>query len=576
MGAMGHGAALAAFKPQAQRLIHGYAAHTRSRAAVCERKRDADLERYVPGTFAETPDGTIAIGRGDGGWALWLDWGCDYGRRQLAVGTWEEVERDALEVITHGPPGGPDLRGQGSAWRDIGRDGTLHSLTLGGEYRLMPLYDAGHVLALSRNDGPVRVLGIGDAETLQRGPDARRSNDVLHVSIGGERAELRSACAAGVLGVLEWYGGYRLLLGHVDGEHFGLCLVRGSEGRCLRLYDFDEVRRGDLGELLDLMNQGRAERSGVDEGDVVVDDVRRRAKARRALVPASGRTTPVKPAPGAQVAKPQETKPARRAELSPEDLRRLAEYLAVTQPRPATGPGATQLPKMFKGYPALAARGLPTQLLRNCDLRSLLEAAGIKFHCCTKTFGRVVAAFAGHTSLLEPVGKRWRVIGRDQVLEQLNASVDEPEASSAATRPAPPAMDPQPMARPPASSTTHPEPSASSATPTPHGPEQPASSIAHPEPLASQAPVSTGLAPGQPPPIEGRPAPAADMPDFLIQVPPAGDREKLPTLEQVLARKKYTFQRICPEDIMRVSRASVHDSVSASRYLGKKPRDGPE
>ncbi|MBA3548583.1 MAG: hypothetical protein H0T76_19030, partial [Nannocystis sp.] len=372
---MGHGAALAAFKPQSQRLIHGYAAHSRLRAAVCERKRDADLERYVPGTFAETPDGTIAIGRGDEAWALWLDWVDDYGRRQLAVGTWEEVERYALEVITHGPPGGPDLRGQGSAWRDIGGDGTLHSLTLGGEYRLMPLYDAGHVLALSRNDGPVRVLGIGDAEALQRSPGARRSNDVLHVSVGGERAELRSVCAAGVLGILEWFGGYRLLLGHVDGECFGLFLVRGGEGHLLRLYDFDEVRRGDLGELLALMNHGRGERSGVDEGDVVGDDARQPAKAWRALVPAAQRTTPtVKPAPRAQVATLRETKPARRAGFSPEDLRRLAEYLTVTEPTPATGPGATQLPKMFKGYPALAARGLPTQLLRNCDLRSLLEA----------------------------------------------------------------------------------------------------------------------------------------------------------------------------------------------------------
>ena len=35
----------------------------------------------------------------------------------------------------------------------------------------------------------------------------------LHVSIGGERAELRGVCAAGVLGILEWYGGSRLLLG---------------------------------------------------------------------------------------------------------------------------------------------------------------------------------------------------------------------------------------------------------------------------------------------------------------------------------------------------------------------------
>jgi hypothetical protein len=609
MWAMGHGAALAAFEPQSQRLIHGYAAHLRSRAQVCERKRDADFERYVPGSFAETPDGTIAMGREDEGWSLWLDWVDGYGRRQLAFGTWEEVERYALEVIVHGPPGGPDLRGQGSQWRDIGGDGTLHSLTLGGEYRLMPLYDAGHVLALSRNDGPVRVLGIGDAESLQRAPGTRRSNDVLHVSIGGERVELRSVCAAGVLGVLDWYGGSRLLLGHLEGESFGLFLLRGSEGRCLRRYDFEAVRRGDLGELLALMSPGRGERSGVDEGEVLVGDAPRTASQRPRHPP--HQSAPAKPGRRAQVATPQPRapKPApRRAGFSPEERRRIEDYLSVTEPRPATGPGATKVPDVFKGLRAHAARGGPTLLLRNCDLRSLLEgiepgeAEGVKFHCCTKTFGRAVAAVARHTSLLEPVGKRWLVLGGDQLLEKLNASEAAPEASWAPPAgPVPPAMDPQPAARP-ASSTTHAEPSASSTTSAPHGPEQPASSAerpeplaspassttpapqrpeqpasstARPEPLASQAPASPGLAPGQPPPIEGRPADEADMPDFLIQVPPAGDKEKLPTLEQVLARK-YTFQRFHAGNIMRVSRASVPDGVSASRHPGKKPRDGPE
>jgi hypothetical protein len=426
MWAMGHEAALAAFEPQSQRLIHGYAAHLRSRAQVCERKRDADFERYVPGSFAETPDGTIAMGREDEGWSLWLDWVDDYGRRQLAFGTWEEVERYALEVIVHGPPGGPDLRGQGSQWRDIGGDGTLHSLTLGGEYRLMPLYDAGHVLALSRNDGPVRVLGIGDAESLQRAPGTRRSNDVLHVSIGGERVELRSVCAAGVLGVLDWYGGSRLLLGHLEGESFGLFLLRGSEGRCLRRYDFEAVRRGDLGELLALMSPGRGERSGVDEGEVLVGDAPRTASQRPRHPP--HQSAPVKPSRRAQAAPPpfRAPKPApRRAGFSPEERRRIEDYLSVTEPRPATGPGATKVPDVFKGLRAHAARGGPTLLLRNCDLRSLLEgiepgeAEGVKFHCCTKTFGRAVAAVARHTSLLEPVGKRWLVLGGDQLLEKI-------------------------------------------------------------------------------------------------------------------------------------------------------------
>jgi hypothetical protein len=137
----GTGAAPAAFEPQSRRLIRGYLAHLRSRAEVGERKRDADLERYVPGTFAAIPDGTLAMGREGATWSLWLEWNDEYGRRQLASGTWEHVERCALEVAIHGPPGGPDLRGQGSSWRDVGGDGTLHLLTLGGDFRLMPLYE---------------------------------------------------------------------------------------------------------------------------------------------------------------------------------------------------------------------------------------------------------------------------------------------------------------------------------------------------------------------------------------------------------------------------------------------------
>jgi hypothetical protein len=52
-------------------------------------------------------------------------------------------------------------------WRDIGGDGTLHSLAHGGEFRLMPLFDFGHILTFARNDSPLRVLGIGDAAELQ-------------------------------------------------------------------------------------------------------------------------------------------------------------------------------------------------------------------------------------------------------------------------------------------------------------------------------------------------------------------------------------------------------------------------
>ncbi|MBK6845901.1 MAG: hypothetical protein IPG88_27145 [Gemmatimonadetes bacterium] len=582
---MGQQAAPVAFEPQSRRLIRGYLAHLRSRAEVRERKRDADLERYVPGTFAAIPDGTLVMAREGATWSLWL-WNDEYGRRQLASGTWEQVQRCALEVAIHGPPGGPDLCGQGSSWRDIGGDGTLHWLTLGGDFRLMPLFGDGHILAFSRNDGPLRVLDIGDAEALQDAPGEHPCNDVLHVSIGGDRAELRGVCAAGVLGVLEMHGGSRLLLGHLEGESFGLFFVRGREVRCLGLYDFDTVCRGDLGEVF--AGAGLGEPGGLDD---VVGDARWSAQAQPARRPAPLRprlaphqSTAVQPGPRTQVVAPQprQPKPApRRAGLSPEDRRCIDDHLTVTEPKPATGPGASQVPKMFKCFRALAARGGPTQLLRNCDLRSLFEdELEVEFFCCTKTFGRAVASVAGHTSILEPVGKRWLLLGGDRLIEKLNASEDEPEASSTAAGPAPPAMDPQPVAEPPASSTTHPEPSVSS-TPhpeslarstTPRHPEPPTGSTApcHPEPPAgSTAPRHPEPPAGSTAPLE--PAPAADSAGPLVS--PERELEQLLIQQWIDGKKSYSYQ---PPAIMRAfSLASVPDGVSASRHPGKKPRDGP-
>ena len=87
MWAMGQQAAPVAFEPQSRRLIRGYLAHLRSRAEVGERKRDADLADYVPGTFAAIPDGFLAVGREGATWSLWLEWKDEYGRRQLASGS---------------------------------------------------------------------------------------------------------------------------------------------------------------------------------------------------------------------------------------------------------------------------------------------------------------------------------------------------------------------------------------------------------------------------------------------------------------------------------------------------------
>lgn len=595
MWATGQQAAPVAYESQSRRSICGYAAYLRSRAEVRERKRDADIADYVPGTFAAIPDGIFAMAREGATWSLWLEWDAGYGRRQVASGTWEEVERCALEVTIHGPPGGPDLRGQGSKWRDIGGDGTLHSLTLGGEFRLMPLYDEGHILALSRNDGPVRVLGIGDAEPLQQAPGERRNSlrgDVLHVYIGGERTELRGVCAAGVLAILEMDGGSRLQLGHLEGDDFGLFLVHGSEGRCLGMYDFDALRRGDLGPVLDWVGRGLGERGGLDEeGDL--GDARRPTQAqrlRRRLTPHQAAS--VQTGPRTQVATPRarQREPA-RAKLSPAGLQYIDDHLTATEPRPPTGGGATQISKLFEGLRELAPLDLPTQLLRGCGMQSLFKAQPkkIEFHCCTKTFGRTLASAARHTPMLKRVGKRWLLLGGAELLEaiaafNLKASEDAQQASRAAPRgPEPPAMDPQPVAtpEPPASSTMHPEPSASSTSspqpeppgsspaPAPRDPEPPMSRAARPETV----PASPVRAPGSP--IEDPPAPAADIAGLLIQVPPPGDEEGLATLEWVLARGNRGYQHIRHHDILRVSIASVDDNVSASRYPGKKPRDGP-
>jgi hypothetical protein len=134
-------------------------------------------------------------------------------------------------------------------------------------------------------------------------------------------------------------------------------------------------------------------------------------------------------------------------------------------------------------------------------------------------------------------------------------------------------MDPQPAAEPPASSTTHPKPSAGStthpepsATPTPGHLEPPTSST------ASQAPASPEHAPEQSPPTEDQPAPAADIGGPLVS--PERELEEFLIRQWIEANKKnHSYQRIRPGDIMRVSLASVHDSVSASRHPGKKPPD---
>ena len=50
-----------------------------------------------------------------------------------------------------------------------------------------------------------------------------------------------------VAGAAGSFDGARLLLGHLEGEQFGLFYVRGSRGECVRLYELDSLLRGGLG-----------------------------------------------------------------------------------------------------------------------------------------------------------------------------------------------------------------------------------------------------------------------------------------------------------------------------------------
>jgi len=574
----------AILKHLSKRLICRYAAYCAARAEVRERKHDADLENFVPGIFAACPDGVFAMAREGSTWSLWLEWS-GYGRRLLAQGTWEYVQRYAMEVTIHGPPGGPDLREQGSSWRDIGGDGTLHSLTHGGEFRLMPLFDEGHILAFSHNEAPLRVLGVGDVEELQDRPDKRLQHvrgDVLHVYIGGERVDLRGVAAAGVLGYLELHDGARLLLGHLDGEHFGLFFVHGTRGECVGLYDFDMLRRGNLGEVLAWAWPGDRD----DEAGRAGDDLGR-TTAVHAPASLGTRHPPHQSArevPRAQgTATPPQLRPRpapQRTTLSADDLLTLDQLLTLLEP--ATGPGATMVPKLLECLRALVRLNLPNLLLRGCDLRDLikLKLNGVELHCCAKTLGRALDFIARHTPLLKRVGKRWSLPLGDLLIDgselrrwiatasALATSEDEqPVRPAAPHEPEPPARNAPPVAahQPPASSTTPPQPEPPASSTSPRHPEPPPSSTTRPEPPVSQAvPASPVREPGHPSPPTGEPAPT---------VGPPGDREQLATLDSVLARGDRRYQH--PDDIMRVSMASLPDSESASRWLGRKKPRGP-
>ncbi len=584
LGTGGHTASQAELERLSSRLFCSYAARCTARAEVREQKCNDERERYVPGVFSAIADGTFAMGRKDSIWSLWLEWNEGYGRRLLARGSLAHVERYALEVAVHGPPGGPDMREQGSEWRDLAGDGTLHSLALGGEFRLMPLFDGGYILAFARNDSPLRVLGIGEAAELQRTAVERHERargDVLHVVLGDERIELRGVAAAGVLGYLEMYDGSMLLLGNLDGERFGLFRVRGNDGECVGLYDFDMLRRGDLKRVLGWASPSRGDEGGRDDGEgdpaelhlppqVEPGPPARVAPLLRPAIAARPRPAVEPESPARAVPPPPKPPKARtdKAKLSAADLELIDQHLTFVAP--TRGQGASVFPKLLLCLRALPPLGLPNLLMRGCDLRDFFtDEFGIEIHCCSKTFGQAFAAFAANTPLLNMVGKRLGLLLGDllvanselmreiaRVTPKKKREAPTPSASSTAGTPRSP--EPPAAAQPVATPAT----SAGSTAGTP-GSAPPAPD---PQPVV-HSPASRATEPGLASPPAVEPAPEAS--------PPEGDAAALVDLPRLIERGYRRYQPLPRNGRLRVTLASVPQSESASRWTRKKSGDPP-
>ncbi len=383
------------------RLLRGYASRCAARATFggeCVSDREWNLQ--ADEVFCQAiPDGTLAKVRRGATWVLFLEWSEGYGRRLLTHGSREHVERYALDVAAHGPPGGPEFRGEERVWRS-GDDGTLHTPTVNGEFRLMPLVGGQHLLVFARNDVGVFVLGIGDSAELQRTADDRLQGfrgGAITLDVGPERIALRSITGAGVLGYVDSFDGARLLLGHLGGEQFGLFYVRGQTGECMDLYDLAALRRGDLGRVVCWQRHGLGAAGShveVQAAPPVGQEARSGARARIAEEPEEPEEPPVRS--------------VGRRSLSSAELLLLDRHL--TPQGAVTGLGATIVPKLLEGLRALARSGLPNQLLRTCEVHTLLAtSARIEIQGCSKTFSRALAAVAAHTRIVRRSGKRWLI-----------------------------------------------------------------------------------------------------------------------------------------------------------------------
>ena len=538
------------------RMLGRYAARSATRAQARRLESDADREwNLLPtGVYCSAiSEGTLVKSRQKSpstNWELWVHYSAGYGVRLVTEGSWEHVEGFALDVAMHGPPGGPEYHGQQPGWLLFGDD-TLHAVTIGGEFRAMPLNGGGHLLLFARNDGGLCVLGVGELAHLQLTAHERLlkfRGQPLHAWLGGQRVPLRGVGAATVLGHIELADGGTLRLGNLAGEHFGLYLLGGETPDCMAMYTLAELTRGDLGQLLrwshqphrDDADDADADDDADDDDDADADD------ADAADGPGPPTATPRAPAP------PQ-TRPERTTTLSAATLELLDRHFTLDQP--PEGAGSTILVRLLEGLRMLASRGYGNQLLRAQEIRDLLAERGVLFSCCPRTFSRALAAAIAHTPLLVLVGRRYRVrwgdlLLVDSALLREIAAVTFKRRAPAATASTPPgAPRPPPAAQEP---TTEP--------------------LSRPAPAASE-------------PVEFGPGVETSDPETEVSDPPVGaeaeflehdDEDDSETLPAWLTATGFR-RRDPPRTQARGSRlrSRVPVAESASQFKGKKRSGDP-
>ena len=601
----GYAADVAALERLSGRMLEHYAARCAARTELRDAECDADRE-WAPQpngvSYLQIREGTLCKTRHasqDTKWMLSIHYNEKYGIRTLTEGSWEHVGRWALDVAVHGLPGGPDYHGQPRAWLRTGDDDTLHAVTIGGEFRAMPLLGGGYLLMFARNDGGLCVLGGGELEQLQRTADERLLNfhgDAVRVRLGDRRVLLRSIGAATVLGRLELFDGTVLTLGHLAGDYFGLQRVSGEDNECLGFYTMAELRQGDLGQVL------RWTRGRQEEGqDPANDDSRRTTEHPQPPRPAPERTRehpqPPRPAPERTTEHPQPPRPApppprpepapppprpaRKAKLSAADQELVDRHF--TPDEPPTGPASTILSQFMEGMRVLASLGLGDQLLWASGLRRLMaDRAGIEFSCGPKTFSRAIAATK--TPMVVPTGRRYRLRWGELLLSDATLlgeiAAVTPKAQVSTPRPSPPRNEQE---RPPS-----PGPPASAPSAETLAAESSAATGVATSPTGTSASPTASTADAVPP-QRGEPASEVDPPWIIAARTEArsaaATAEGVPDFERDagppwpvsagVRRPLAARTLINGEPIIRTTLSSVNEEESASRSGGKPKIRGP-